>query len=154
VDQGIDPTDQARQQREKAEAARAAARRKAMLVSEAWDAYIKKHRTHWGARHLADHRNLAQAAGQQKKRGEGTTVQGVLRPLLEMRLGDINADTLAAWQREKPRPEPTAPGRVSSCSARSGAGARLIVITRTRSTQVLSRARTCARKFPPKEQAF
>jgi len=101
VDQGIDPTEQARQQREKAETARASAKRKAMLVSEAWDAYIKQHRPHWGARHLADHTNLAQAGGQQRKRGKGTTVRGVLRPLLEMRLGDINADTLAAWQREE-----------------------------------------------------
>jgi integrase len=101
VDQGIDPTEQTRQQREKAEAARALAKRKATLVSEAWDAYIKQHRPHWGARHLADHRNLTQAGGQKKKRGKGTTVQGVLRPLLEMRLGDINADTLAAWQREE-----------------------------------------------------
>jgi hypothetical protein len=95
VDMGIDPSDQAKEQRAKADAIRSSSKRKTMLVSEAWDAYIKHHRARWGARHLADHKNLAQAGGQTKKRGNGKTVQGVLRPLLEMRLGDI-IDGMAA----------------------------------------------------------
>lgn len=101
VDMGIDPSDQAKEQRAKADANRAASKRKAMLVSEAWDAYIAHHRARWGARHLADHKNLTQTGGQTKKRGKGKTVQGVLRPLLDMRLGDITADTLMAWQRQE-----------------------------------------------------
>ena len=32
------------------------------------------------------------------KRGKGLTVQGVLYPLLQLRMVDINADTLTAWQ--------------------------------------------------------
>ncbi len=98
---GIDPTQQAQEQRAKAEAGRAAVKRKAMLVSEAWDAYIKHHRARWGARHLADHQNLAQTGGQTKKRGAGKTVIGVLRPLLALKLGDVNSDTLTAWQRQE-----------------------------------------------------
>jgi integrase len=101
VDMGIDPTQQAQEQRAKVVAGRAAAKRKAMLISEAWDTYIKHHRARWGARHLADHKNLSQEGGQTKKRGKGKTAQGVLRPLLDMRLGDITADTLTAWQRQE-----------------------------------------------------
>jgi integrase len=101
VDMGIDPSEQAKEQRAEADAGRAAVKRKAMLVSEAWDAYIAHHRARWGARHAADHNNLSQAGGRTKKRGKGETVQGVLRPLLDMRLGDINADTLTSWQRQE-----------------------------------------------------
>lgn len=101
VDMGIDPSDQAKEQRAKADATRAASKRKAMLVSEAWDGYVKHHRTRWGARHLADHKSLTQSGGQTKKRGKGETVKGVLHPLMEMRLGDINADALTAWQRQE-----------------------------------------------------
>lgn len=71
------------------------------MVSEAWDAYIAHHRAHWGARHLSDHLNLAQAGGQKKKRGSGKTIRGVLRPLLDMRLGDVTGDALTVWQRQE-----------------------------------------------------
>jgi integrase len=101
VDMGIDPSDQAKEQRAKSDAARAASKRKAMLVSEAWNAYVKHHSARWGTRHLADHKNLTQVGGQARKRGKGETVQGVLRPLLDMRLGDITADALTAWQRKE-----------------------------------------------------
>jgi hypothetical protein len=63
IDMGIDPTEQAREQRAKADAGRAAAKSKAMLVGEAWDAYVRRHRARWGARHLADHNNLSQTGG-------------------------------------------------------------------------------------------
>lgn len=101
IDMGIDPSEQAKEQRTKVEAGRAAAKRKAMLVSDAWDAYVVHHRTHWGARHLADHLNLAQAGGRARKRGNGKTVRGVLRAVLEMRLGDVTADVLTSWQRQE-----------------------------------------------------
>jgi integrase len=101
VDMGTDPTEQAKEQRAKLEAKRATAKSRATLVSDAWNAYIAHHRTHWGARHVLDHLNLAQAGGQKKKRGSGKTIRGVLRPLLEMRLGDITADALTVWQRQE-----------------------------------------------------
>jgi integrase len=101
IDMGIDPRQQAAQERARAEAERAAAQRKKMLVGEAWTAYVEHHSKRWGARHLADHQNLAKAGGQKKKRGNGQTVQGVLRPLLDMHMGDVNATALTVWQQQE-----------------------------------------------------
>lgn len=69
-----------------------------MPVGEAWAAYLEHHKGRWGARHLADHINLSQSGGIPKKRGKGDTVQGVLYPLLQKSMGDINATVLTAWQ--------------------------------------------------------
>ncbi|MBY0578455.1 MAG: integrase family protein [Burkholderiales bacterium] len=80
------------------EAARVHAKQKDALSFEAWDAYLAHHERRWGARHMADHLNLSQAGGEPKKRGKGGTVQGVLYPLLQKRLADIDADALTAWQ--------------------------------------------------------
>ena len=71
--------------------------RNALLVQSAWDAYLAHHARRWGARHMADHLNLSQAGGETYKRGRGLTVQGVLYPLLQLRMVDINADTLTTW---------------------------------------------------------
>jgi integrase len=101
LDMGIDPREQAKQQRADAEASRTEAKSKATFVSVAWDAYLSHHYDRWGARHLTDHKNLSQAGGQTKKRGKGDTVEGVLRPLLDMRLGEITAEVLTAWQRQE-----------------------------------------------------
>ncbi|WP_293008132.1 integrase family protein [Nitrosomonas sp.] len=112
VDQGIDPRQQAAEQREKAEAAQALAKSKEALVIDAWNAYLtyqkdKMQHTHiergkrWGARHLRDHENLSQAGGEPKKRGKGLTAQSVLYPLLQLRMADINAKVLKEWQRKE-----------------------------------------------------
>jgi hypothetical protein len=55
----------------------------------------------WVVRHIADHENLAQAGGEKKKRGNGLIKPGVLYPLLQMRMTEINVDTLRAWQRKE-----------------------------------------------------
>lgn len=112
TDQGIDPRQQAAEQRAKVEAAQADAKSRTALVADAWDAYLahqkdKMQHVHiergkrWGARHLADHENLAQPGGEEKKRGKGLTKPGVLYPLLQMRMVDITANTLKAWQRKE-----------------------------------------------------
>ncbi len=98
VDQGIDPRHQRAEERAKAAAARIEAEKRTVLVADAWVAYLAHHERRWGARHMTDHVNLAQEGGRQKKRGKGLTVQGVLRPLLQVRLADINAEFLTAWQ--------------------------------------------------------
>ena len=98
TDQGLDPRVLRDQECAKADAARAEAKRKTTLVREAWDAYLSHHQKRWGARHLADHHALAQTGGQTKKRGNGVTVDGVLRALLDMRLGEITTDVLRSWQ--------------------------------------------------------
>ena len=112
TDQGIDPRQQAADQRAKHEAARSIAKSKEALVSDAWGEYLdyqkdKMQHTHiergkrWGERHLRDHENLSQAGGEPKKRGNGLTAQGVLYPLLQMRMIDINANVLKEWQRKE-----------------------------------------------------
>jgi integrase len=123
IDQGVDPREQkaeqqakdkaAREAREAArEAERLAAARNALRVADAWQAYIDYQREYmrldhiepgkkWGERHLADHIDAAQPGGQQKKRGKGLTVQGVLYPVLQMRLADVNAAVLTKWQRKE-----------------------------------------------------
>lgn len=108
TDQGINPSEQRREEqqakarakaeREAAKAhAAAEAQRQLMPVSEAWGAYLAHHERRWGARHMRDHVTLAQPGGVPKKRGPGVTVAGVLRPVLEMRMADVSADALAAW---------------------------------------------------------
>jgi integrase len=101
TDQGIDPRQQDAEKRERAEKARALELRKASKVADAWTAYVEQHKRHWGARHLADHANLSQAGGEDKIRGKGKTVQGVLYPLLSMRMVDVNASRLQTWQAEE-----------------------------------------------------
>lgn len=112
VDQGIDPRQQAAEQCAKAEAAEALKKSKEALVNDAWQAYLayqkdKMQHSHiergkrWGERHLKDHKNLSQAGGEPKKRGKSLTAKGVLYPLLQMRITDINANVLKAWQREE-----------------------------------------------------
>jgi integrase len=80
------------------EAEQAEARRQAVMVADAWAAYLLHHARRWGERHMTDHINLSQAGGEPKKRGKGVTVQGVLRPLLTMRMVDISAKSLMLWQ--------------------------------------------------------
>lgn len=101
TDQGIDPRLQKETERVRVEAAQIAAKRKAELVEDAWQPYLAHHERHWGSRHMADHINLAQKGGVAKKRGNGLTVQGVLYPLLKMRMTDITADMLKKWQAQE-----------------------------------------------------
>lgn len=112
VNQDIDPRQEATEKRLKAETAHAEAKRKVTLVSDAWNAYLayqkdKMQRSHiergrkWGMRHLKDHENLSQAGGKVKKRGGGLTKQGVLFPLLQIKMSDICADVLKEWQKQE-----------------------------------------------------
>jgi integrase len=97
TDQGVDPREQKVEQRRKTEAAQALTKQKAAMVADAWTSYLAHHQNRWGARHLVDHINLSQAGGEPKKRGPGVTVQGVLRPLLQMRMADITGEVLTDW---------------------------------------------------------
>jgi integrase len=79
-------------------AEQAEAIRQTASVSEAWTVYLAHHSKRWGKRHMTDHINLSQSGGETKKRGSGLTVRGVLFPLLQMRMVDVSAETLTAWQ--------------------------------------------------------
>lgn len=115
VDRGTDPRQDRKDKISEAESRAALERRAQTTVGEAWDYYLDSHERHWGERHLADHINHAQAGGEAKRRGRGETVQGVLYPLLRLRLGDISAQGLKDWLVEE------AEGRRNN--ARQGFGA-------------------------------
>lgn len=102
INQGIDPR-QAKKaliasQNDQQQAEKLQRQRDALRVSEAWSAYLEHHKNRWGDRHMKDHLNLSQPGGLKKKRGKGLTVQGVLFPLLEKRMVDIDAGILKSWQ--------------------------------------------------------
>lgn len=105
IDQGNDPRQKKAEQAAKDESAREQAKTDAMrnsiTVQSVWDEYLSYHQDYWGERHYRDHINLSQSGGQPKKRGAGLTVQGVLFPLLQMRMIDINASVLAEWQKQE-----------------------------------------------------
>jgi integrase len=97
TDQGLDPRLLAVEQRNKAKAVLAEAKRGEVTVAEVWAAYIQGRKPKWSARHLADHVNLADAGGQPAKRGSGTTEAGALAALMPLKLSDMNAERVKAW---------------------------------------------------------
>lgn len=110
TDQGIDPRELAKAQKEESDAKAADEKSKELLVGQVWNEYLdyqkdKMTRPHiergkkWGARHLKDHENLSQAGGEERKRSKEKTKAGVLYPLMSMRMVDISADILADWQK-------------------------------------------------------
>lgn len=105
VDAGIDPRQAKAEKIAKAEAVREKAKTEAMrnsiTVQSVWDEYLAGNQGYWGDRHYRDHVNLSQFGGLQKIRGKGLTVQGVLYPLLQMRMVDISASVLADWQKQE-----------------------------------------------------
>jgi integrase len=125
VDRGIDPRQEdadrlaeAAAKEEAEEAARVAAeieaRNAKLMVADAWQSYLRYQATRmpmahiergkkWSPRHMADHVNLSNKGGEPKKRGNGETVRGVLHPLLQLRMADVTAERLRAWQAEEAR---------------------------------------------------
>ncbi|MHC4620258.1 MAG: Arm DNA-binding domain-containing protein, partial [Planctomycetota bacterium] len=83
IDRGIDP-------REERRALAVADKLSGMIASEAWKAYLDAHENEWGERHMRDNRYLSRAP-------EGDNAGGVLWPLLQKRLGDIDASALIQW---------------------------------------------------------
>jgi integrase len=107
MDRDIDPREEKAEQRAAHEARKLEARRKDATVCEVWAEYLAAHRSKWSARHTLDHQHLAQAGGEQKKRGKGLTVAGPLAPLMKLRLSDLTVETVANWLNEESQSRPT-----------------------------------------------
>lgn len=107
ADAGKDPREEKAAQLAAVAARRLEARRKDATVHEAWDAYLDAHRSKWSERHMLDHQHLAQAGGQEKKRGKGLTVAGPLAPLMPLKLSDLNAERVASWLHDESQSRPT-----------------------------------------------
>ena len=121
TDKGIDPRELAKALVAKDAAKKAEAIKQdymgRVLVSEAWADYIeyqkskmnnpdleaktKKKGKVWGKRHLQDHIYATQKGGEKYKRGEKLTADGVLYPLLQFKLVDINSQALMEWVAEE-----------------------------------------------------
>jgi len=100
IDQGLDPRElrlqerAARAEKEQAEVALL------VTVCEAWAAYLKDRRPHWGERHYEDHIKKAQAGGEpaiRGTRGRGVTIAGPLFPLMDMKLSEIRPPVIESW---------------------------------------------------------
>ena len=101
TDRGIDPRTERAEQLARSEAEREDAKRREMLVGEAWAAYMAHPAHQWSPRHRLDHERLAQAGGVAKRRGKGKTVPGVLHPLMGLLLCEVTDERLAAWIRSE-----------------------------------------------------
>ena len=97
--------------------AKVEADREKVLVKDAWNDYIEHQKSlmplkdlakgkKWGERHLQDHLNMTQQGGIPHKRGKKVTVQGVLYPLLQLRLAEISSAVLKDWLNEERKTRP------------------------------------------------
>ena len=125
IDQGINPTEQRREQDEakaRAKAERAAAEaeeqrqreqdtaRRAVTVADAWAAYLADRRPHWGDRHYQDHVAKARPAGQsyaRRTKKPGESKAGPLAPLMALPLASLDAATVEQWAATEGKARPT-----------------------------------------------
>ncbi len=109
IDQGIDPRQAKAEQLAGVEAKRVEAERQDLTVAELWKIYIEARRHKWGARHLADHENIADLGGRAVKRGKKGQKKepGTLAALLPLPLSEITKDRVKAWLRDETAKRPT-----------------------------------------------
>jgi integrase len=118
---GIDPRQEKEEkglaQAKVKEQKRVQADRGKVLVKDAWDDYIEYQKSlmplkglakgkKWGERHLQDHLNMTQQGGIPHKRGSKVTVQGVLYPLLQLKLAEVAPAVLKDWLNEERKTRP------------------------------------------------
>lgn len=87
VDQGKDPQEEKRK-------VKAAQKRDSLLVKEVWDLFLSENKSRWSDRHYKDNVRHSRPP----KDGDSST-QGVLWPLLTLRLVDVDANALVTWQK-------------------------------------------------------
>ncbi|WP_035882567.1 tyrosine-type recombinase/integrase [Cupriavidus metallidurans] len=101
IDAGKDPREEKRAtieaDRAAADARRLTAKREAVILRDAWNAYIAERQPKWGELHYRDHVTVASPGGELKKRGKGLTEPGPLAPLLPLRLADLSAECVSEW---------------------------------------------------------
>jgi len=112
IDRGLDPRQEKADRVAESEAKLEATRRNDEAALEAWKAYLEARKGKWSARSLLDHQRLSDAGGKIKtrgiKKGEGnTTIQGLLLPLLNLPLAQIDADHVREWLKVEAARRPT-----------------------------------------------
>lgn len=114
IDEGKDPRDLKREaiaaveaKRQKEQEQQQAAAAQAVTVGEAWAAYVKARRPHWGELHLRDNVGMMAPGGEKKKRGKGLTEPGPLAHFALLRLADVTAEVVQAWADGEAKARPT-----------------------------------------------
>ncbi len=101
LDNGDDPRELERLEREQKAAQEAERIAQCVTVEDAWSRYLIEgkpaKKDAWKPRYRADLEAMAAPGGEPKKRGKGLTLPGPLYPLLSMRLADVNEDALKQW---------------------------------------------------------
>ena len=107
TDQGIDPRQLKVEQRAKAEAKRAEARRQTVTVAEAWGLYLEARRPKWSERHMVDHIKLANPGGKPVAGRNRLSEPGALAAIMHLRLVELNQAHVKAWLRDEAAQRPT-----------------------------------------------
>jgi integrase len=97
VDKGEDPRQIRAEKDRELEQKEQDEKNRSLVVYDLWDEYLKSNSGSWSYRHYRDHLNLAKKGGQKKKRGKGLTVDGVIYPLMQLKLSEVTAQYLIDW---------------------------------------------------------
>ena len=113
TDQGVNPSEQRREQA----AATAAARKKAkaeqqrqhLTVAEVWAAYLEERRPYWGERHLSDNMRMVQSGKASNRRGDKgkARVAAPLAEFMPLPLAQLDAARIEAWAAREGQKRPT-----------------------------------------------
>ena len=110
IDEGKDPrrerAEQEANDRAVREADKATRQRLEVTGVMAWEVYCAERQPHWSVRNHADHLAFATEGGRQRKRAEGKTIVGPLRPLLARPLAEIDAAAVQAWVTRETKTRP------------------------------------------------
>ncbi|MCG2572375.1 integrase family protein [Acinetobacter sp. ME22] len=109
-DQGIDPRRNKAEEDQKNDEFTQKKENSKITFGQVFLEYIEANKNLWSERHLHDHYTISHRGGEPKKRGHGLTIPGVLTPLLDIPLVQIDSDTLINWQNNESK---TRPGRAA-----------------------------------------
>ena len=110
IDRGKDPRRERAEQEASDRAARdadkAARQRLEVTGLMAWEVYCAERKPHWSVRNHADHLTFASEGGKDRKRAQGKTIVGPLRPLLARPLAEIDAAAVQSWVARETKARP------------------------------------------------
>lgn len=109
-DQGIDPRRNKAEEDQKNENFAQEKQNEKITFGDVFFEYVNSNKHLWSERHLRDHIDLSHRGGEQKVRGKGLTIPGVLASILDVPLVKVSSDTLIAWQTKEAE---TRPGRAA-----------------------------------------
>ena len=119
INDGVDPREQAQDNLEAsqaaraekiaaAEAAQAEAKRQSVTLGDLWPIYIEARKPNWNALHLRDNVRVVAKGGEVRKRSKQKTVAGPLASLLDLPLSALDAEAVEGWLRKESATRPTA----------------------------------------------